>query len=882
MKRTVIVMFLFIIFAAASMPAQYKPDGQKALETIKFLASDDLQGRRSGTPGYQKAAEYVANKMAEYGLKPGGTDDTFYQQVEFKRWRQFNQPLRLEMLAPRKLIFSPGRDRDFFPNSGTGSGIVTGKPVFVGYGLFSPEQEWDDYAGIDVKGKIVLIIPDAPDFMTAIAKKEKYLETKIKTAIEKEAAGILFMNINNKIRGYGFPPGAKKNTCPEGFVILTANPALLDKIFYTAGSSWRSLVSNTLREKRSYSTELDVSLEMEAHFIQEDRQAPNVLGILPGKHPELKNEYIIIGGHLDHLGISWDGEILNGADDDATGVAVVLEVARSLKRNGFQPDRTIVFAAWAGEELGLIGSKYYNKHPLYPLEKTVVYFNLDMVGTGDSDLYVGGMWEFAGFFEFLKQNMQEKFKQKLNFRIDYRGSDHSSFLTKGVTCISLRTGNVRTGELDDEHPEYHKPGDTSALILPERLQETAEFCYDNIVLLANCREDLLAQDHYIQFLHKSATVVDLHCDTIGRALRGQDLTLDNERGHIDIPKLKLGAVDLQVFACYVGPPRTELQKNQAARRVFDQVDAVHELVFSNPEDLLLITSPDDMRSLRGNRKTGILIGIEGGYAIENDLRLLRSFYRTGARLMTLTHWTHTDWADASGDPEPVSGGLNELGEKIVKEMNRLGMIIDVSHAHDETFWDVINITKAPIVASHSCCRALSEHHRNMSDEMLLALKKNGGMIGINYLPGFLNADNDLKIQELRNRLLKQYALPADRKEFIAADRELRKKFNTEFRTRSQQLRAELPVVDVKTVVDHIEHVIKVTGSKNHIGLGSDFDGIGTTPVGLENTGKISNITAELVKRGYKDTDIKKILGGNFIRIFNRITKVAEKMAKEKS
>jgi len=882
MKRTVILIFLFIIIATNSLTAQNKPDGKKAWETVKFLASEDLQGRRSGTPGYQKAAEYIAEKMAEYGLKPGGSEDSFFQQVDFKNWRQFDQPLRLEMQAPRKILFSPGRDRDFFPNSGTGSGIIKGKPVFVGYGLVTQEQEWDDYAGIDVKGKIVLIIPDAPDFMTSIAKKEKSLETKIKTAIEKEAAGIIFMNINDKIKGYGFPSGAKKGTCPEGFVMLTANPALLDKMFYTAGSSWRNLVSKTLREKKSYSCELNIRMEMEVHFIQEDRQAPNVLGILPGKHPELKNEYIIIGGHLDHLGIDWNGEILHGADDDATGVAVVLEVARILKTNRFQSDRTLVFAAWAGEELGLIGSKYYNKHPLYPLEKTVVYFNLDMVGTGDSDLYVGGMWEFAGFFEFLKQNMQEKFKQKLNYRIDYRGSDHSSFLTKGVTCISLRTGNVRTRELDDEHPEYHKPGDTIDMILPERLQEAAEFNYDNIVLLANCREDLLAQDHHIQFIHKDATVVDLHCDTIGRALRGQDLAQDNERGHIDIPKLKQGAVDLQVFACYVGPPGNELQKNQAAHRVFDQIDAVHELITSNPEDLLLITTPENMRNLRGNRKTGILIGIEGGYAIENDLRLLRSFYRTGVRLMTLTHWTHTDWADASGDPEPVFGGLNELGEKVVHEMNRLGMVIDVSHSHDETFWDVIKITKAPIVASHSCCRALSTHHRNMTDKMLQALAKNRGMIGINYLPGFLKAENDLKIQDLRTQLLKKYELPVDRKEFFAADREIRKKFNIEFRTKSQQLKEELPAVDVKTVVDHIEHVIKVTSSKNYVGLGSDFDGIGSTPVGLEHTGKISNITAELVKRGYKDSDIKKILGGNFIRVFKKVTSVAAKMAKEKS
>ena len=275
--------------------------------------------------------------------------------------------------------------------------------------------------------------------------------------------------------------------------------------------------------------------------------------------------------------------------------------------------------------------------------------------------------------------------------------------------------------------------------------------------------------------------------------------------------------------------------------------------------------------MQGTGKIGILIGIEGGYAIENDLSLLRSFYRAGVRLMTLTHWTRTDWADASGDSVAQFGGLTEFGEKVVREMNKLGMIIDVSHVHDETFRDVIKITEDPIVASHSCCRALSDHHRNMTDEMLKALAENGGVIGINYMPGFLNAENDRKINEMMAEIAKKYDLPADRREWSNVDSEKRKKFWEEFRAKAKELRETLPIVDVKTVVDHIDHVVKVTGSANHVGLGSDFDGIGSTPVGLENTGKIANITVELFKRGYKESDIKKILGGNFMRVFRKVS-----------
>ncbi len=826
MKKNFFYTALSLLLFGLSGYAQIKPDGQKAMDHIRYLASDAMKGRKSATPEYQKAAEYVADKMKEYGLKPGGDEGTYFQQVEFKNWRNFEPPTRLEVLQPKSIKFIPGRNADFSPLNSTGSGTIKGHLVFAGYGLVSEENNWDDYENLDVKGKIVLLIPNAPEFLEDLTIKEKSMETKIKTAVEKEAVGIIFMNIGERIRSPRQKEGEETEAWPDDFLIFSANTQMLDRFFYTVNLSWRTMVSRTLREKKSYTAELDIKVEMEAHFTQEDRTAPNVIGILPGKHPELKNECIIIGGHLDHLGISLNGFINNGADDDASGVAVILELARVFNLNHFQPDRSVVFAAWAGEEMGLVGSRYYTEHPRFPLEKTAVYMNMDMVGCGDEDLFVGGMWEFSDLYDLIKENMSEYLKEKLHYRLNYRGSDHSSFIRKGVTSISLRSGNPLTQELDNEHPEYHYPGDTPEIIQPELLQLATEYHKEVVTFLSKTKENLLDPIHHTNFIHKDSTLVDMHCDTIGRFLAGQDLTRDNAQGHIDIPKLKKGAVDLQIFACYVAPPENEKQKDQAANRAFDQIDAVHQLVDENPDDLLLVLDPTDLRQLRGTRKTGVFIGIEGGYAIENDLRLLRSFYRSGVRLMTLTHWTRTDWADASGDPEPTYWGLTEFGEKVVQEMNKLGMIIDVSHAHEETFWDVIALTDSPIVASHSCARALSDHHRNMTDEMLKALAKNGGVIGINFYPEFLKA---------------------------------------------READDSPPLVDVKTVVDHIDHVVKVTGKADYVGLGSDFDGIGTPPVGLENVGYMANITAELVKRGYKDADIKKILGGNFLRVFRRVS-----------
>ncbi|MGD2294602.1 MAG: M20/M25/M40 family metallo-hydrolase [Candidatus Aminicenantes bacterium] len=870
--KKITVCFIGLLFLSGLLVfPQARPDGQRAMEHVNYLASDAMKGRKSGTPEYRKAAEYVARKMKEYGLEPGGEDGTYFQQVEFKNWRNFEPPIRLDILEPEPKAFVPGRSLDFSPVIGTGSGVVRGRLVFAGYGLISEKNGWDDYKNLSVKGKIVLLMPGIPEFMEDLSVKEKSMEKKVLEAVKREAAGVIFMNVGDRIRGLRRKKDREEETWPEDFVILSANRTVLDRLFYMDDISWRTLVSRTIREKKSYTVFLDVTVEMEAHFTLDSRTAPNVIGILQGHHPELKEEYIIIGGHLDHLGVGWDGAIYNGADDNAGSVAVILELARVMNLNRLRPDRTVVFAAWAGEEIGLVGSRYYNEHPLYPLEKTVVYMNMDMIGCGDDDLYVGGMWEFSDFYDLIKQNLSDNLKKRLRYRLDYRGSDHSAFLRKGVTAISLRTGNILTRELDDEHPEYHYPGDMPSIIQPELLQLAAEYHLEILNYLTFTQKNLLDPIHHTHFIHKDSTVIDMHCDTIGRFLRSQDLTQDLSRGHIDIPKLQQGAVDLQVFACFVGPPQNEAQKTKAARRVFDQIDAVHLLVEENPDDLLLVLEPNDLRQLRGNRKVGVLIGIEGGYAIENDLRLLRSFYRSGVRLMTLTHWTHTDWADASGDPEPRFGGLTEFGENVVKEMNRLGMIIDISHAHDETFWDVIKLTESPIVASHSCCRALSDHHRNLSDEMLKALAENKGVIGINYSPGFLNAENRKKLNALRTELLKKYGLPEDRRELAKSDPEKRKIFYAEYRAKAKELRQSLSPVDVKTLVDHIDHVIEVTGDANHVGLGSDFDGIGSTPIGLENVSKLANITAELVNRGYKDVDIKKILGGNFIRVFRAVT-----------
>ncbi|MBN2264406.1 MAG: M20/M25/M40 family metallo-hydrolase, partial [Candidatus Aminicenantes bacterium] len=664
------------------------------------------------------------------------------------------------------------------------------------------DDSWDDYAGLDVEGKIVLVMPDVPDKLSAEAKSAWTLEKKVKTAAEKGAVGLVEMDIQapgapgqtGRRRRFG---GLRSGEVPEGFVVFRAGSDFLDDAFYLVRESWRDLVSKTLRLGRSFTLDLGVAAEMEARYVSGERTAPNVIGVLRGTDPKLKDEALVMGAHLDHLGVGVDGWVYPGADDNASGVAVVLETARALHAAGFRPARTIVFCAWAGEELGLHGSRHYAEHPVVPLDRTALYLNLDMVGTGDGDLLVGGMTEFAELFEIAKRGLDEETVARLKPRPNYRGSDHTSFWSKNVPAISLRSGEVLTSELDDEHPEYHKPGDGPGIIDAELLRQASQYHLDILAHLAARREDLLDPVHRTLFLHRDATLVDMHCDTINRAMAGEDLALDLPKGHIDIPKLERGAVDLQVFACFSPPPANEAEKFQAGNKVFAQIEAVRGLVEKNPDQLALVLSPQDLGRIR-NTKTGVLIAIEGGYAIENDLALLRAFHRAGVRLMTLTHWTATDWADASGDPEPVHGGLTAFGEKVVAAMNELGMIIDVSHVGDETFRDVLRLSTAPVVASHSCCRALAGHHRNLSDKMLQALAEKNGVIGINFWPGFLQDGYDARQTEIFAKTAADHGLPADRAAIFTAAPEVRDKFTADFLARWAKVKAALPPVDVKT------------------------------------------------------------------------------------
>jgi len=305
---------------------------------------------------------------------------------------------------------------------------------------------------------------------------------------------------------------------------------------------------------------------------------------------------------------------------------------------------------------------------------------------------------------------------------------------------------------------------------------------------------------------------------------------------------------------------------ESIRRALLEVDAVRQEVARHPADLVLARTADDIERAKQQGKIAILIGIEGGHVIDSSPAVLRSLYELGARYMTLTHFTHTPWADSSGEP-PRSHGLTEEGRAIVREMNRLGMMIDISHVSDETFFAALETSKAPIIASHSSVRKFSEHPRNLSDDMLAALAKNGGVAHINYYNAYLDEDYRLRSGDAKDLDDKEAAVTARH----AGDP---KRLAVELRKVGAERIARFGRVSFERLLDHFDHAIRVAGI-DHVGLGSDFDGVGDLlPEGMEDVSKTPHLVRGLMERGYSDEDVEKVLGRNTLRVMREVEAAA--------
>ena len=380
------------------------------------------------------------------------------------------------------------------------------------------------------------------------------------------------------------------------------------------------------------------------------------------------------------------------------------------------------------------------------------------------------------------------------------------------------------------------------------------------------RQKRTVTDAEVMQVHRSALLIDTHNDVTSATVAGLDIGKPNTDHMTDIPRMKKGGMGAQFFAVFVSAAFVE--GNHSANRTLQMIDTVkHDIVERYPNDFVLATTAADIRRAHREGKMAALLGIEGGHAIEDSLRLLRRYYDEGVRYMTLTHSNSNHWADSSGDPNQPNHGLSDFGKDVVREMNRLGMMVDISHVADTTFWAALETSRAPIFASHSSCRAISPAPRNMTDEMIVALAKKGGVVQINFSCDFLNpesfrvtAETVDKLRSLRDTLIPKYQ--NDPNGLRNAMQEARQKLNA----------PESPRATLADVVKHINHVVAIAGV-DAVGLGSDFDGITCAPIGLDSVDKWPNLTRALLEEGYTAAEIRKIYGENLLRVMEGVERV---------
>jgi membrane dipeptidase len=366
-------------------------------------------------------------------------------------------------------------------------------------------------------------------------------------------------------------------------------------------------------------------------------------------------------------------------------------------------------------------------------------------------------------------------------------------------------------------------------------------------------------------IHRRAIAIDMHTDTTQRLVDEKvDLMKRLPDGHFDSVRAREGGLDAQFFSIWVEPQLFGGGGPGAMKRADDQIAAVRALTEDHPETWQFATSAADIRRIVSEGKLAALTGLEGGYAIDERLENVERYYKLGVRYMSPAWTVSTNWAGSSGDSVGQTRGLNDFGHAVVREMNRLGMMVDVSHVSDPTFWDIVNTSTKPVIATHSGCRAIANVPRNLTDEMIQAIAKTGGVVNVIFYPEHLEPGWSEKKKKVDAQIAPQVQRASEEEQGNVAYKKLARD-----RVRRDEFAKRLPLVNISRLVDHIDHVVKLVGI-DYVGIGSDFDGVQSTLSDLADVSELPNLTRELLRRGYSEADIDKILGGNMLRVMEHV------------
>ncbi len=712
---------LLAVLLIGSSGAQELPNGETAKSYVTYLASDALQGRDTGTPGFERAAMWVAEHFREWGLEPGGDAGTYFQEFPFSFYHSESQVPKLKV-AGRQFYF---QEEDFRVMAHSGGGKVNAEVVFVGFGISAPDKGLDEYAGVDVRGKVVLVMHGFPG-----DKEEKWKEvasdsSKAFVAQQHGAVGMLmcahFREEDRSAGRWRLQPGNYK----EGFIAFAVSDRVVHWLLAGKNENKRAFERRMRSEQEKLERELkpisrltSKKAELAVRVVFDpQRKGKNVIAVLRGSEPELRQEAVVLGAHLDHIGVQY-GEIYNGADDNASGAATVMEVARVMARNRVRPRRSIVFACWGGEERGLLGSRYYADHPTFPIEKTVANLNMDMVGLGKK-LGLPGIYYAPELWGVIKESLSQ---EELEFIEPSRGgpggSDHTPFITKGVPAFALMTSPF------DAHPDYHQPGDDAHKIDPELMGKVARFVYKTTLLIADHQGELIVEGRLPRYIHKSAVVVNLHpiAYTPGMAVLDslQEEWIDLQLVTVPFDSLLAPSEQLNNVVRYL---------EQGAKEVGDpsRLDRAMAMMFSSRRE-----------------KTAALFGLHGARSVHGDLQFLAVAGKLGARFLILDGYD-------GGWIEP--NGLTDQGKKAVAIANEQKMLLLLQNLRESIVCQVLAASKGPVVLAGT---------RAASDSLAQRLKENGGLLALPYDPEEGPASSVAATRQLEKQLgLKQLAFYPD-------------------------------------------------------------------------------------------------------------------------